>query len=78
MIDATDDDILEVTRELGMNAGMRIASAFFGVTASTQRQPVAEDPEAWARRRLTLQSTERRLPAMTAQGIVDQPRRPGS
>ena len=37
LIDATDDDTLEVTRELGMDAGMRIACP--GVAAARGRRP---------------------------------------
>lgn len=46
LIGATDEEILEAARELGMNPGMRGSSAFFGVTTPTLRQFLAEDTEA--------------------------------
>ena len=48
LIDATDDEILEAARDLGMNPGMRGSSAFFGVTTPTLRQFAPEDTEAWS------------------------------
>jgi hypothetical protein len=48
LIDATDDEILEAARELGMNPGMRGSSAFFGVTTPTLRDFRPEEPQAWS------------------------------
>ena len=48
LIDATDEEILEAARDLGMNPRMRGSSAFFGVTTPTLRDFRTGGPRAWS------------------------------
>ena len=44
LIAATDEEILEAARDLGMNPAMRGSAAFFGVTISLHRPFQPGDP----------------------------------
>lgn len=40
LLDATDEEILEAARELGMNPAMKGSAAFMGVTLLARRRPI--------------------------------------
>lgn len=46
LIDATDAEIVQAARALGMDPSMKGSSAFFGVTTPTLRPFGPEDPQA--------------------------------